>query len=147
MGGERTSERTARNRMEHWCLDLHEFSVLQPRANPRHNPTAGGEDPPDVLSDPKVYVSLPVTGVDIRNTVPLVREWPTGLGKTYPRVDPNRKLAPLGSQYLAGHTNPVTKMQRGEVSEVRSGLLRSKQLDSTGQVLDYPKGQTALKAP
>jgi hypothetical protein len=38
-------------------------------------------------------------------------------------------------------------VQRGEVSEVRGGLLWSKQLDTTGRVLNYSKGQTTLKAP
>ena len=38
-------------------------------------------------------------------------------------------------------------MQPSEASEVRGGLLRGEQLNTTGRVLEYPEGQASLEAP
>ena len=104
---ERAGGRATRDRVEHRRLDLDEAALGEELAQGTDDGEPDLEHAAGVVVRDQVDVALAVAGVDVGESVPLVRELPLRLGEHRERLDPYGELAALRLHHRALGADPV----------------------------------------
>ncbi len=111
VSGEGSRHRPSIHGLENRCLHLDEPAGIHEATQGGDDVTAQDEDAARLFVDDKVQVSLPVAGLHVLQAVPLLRQWPEGLGQQGQLVHPKAGLAGTREEERALGLDNVTDVQ------------------------------------
>src|SRR6267143_1698130 len=106
--------------MHHRCFHFDVASPVEKLPQLLDDPRTRHEHLPRLLVGDQIKVPLPVTKLDVRQPVPLLRQRQQRFGEEEQFLDPDGQLLSFRSKHVAAHSNRITQIQ--QVKQLKTAL-------------------------
>ena len=148
MGEKGPRGRSCRNQLQHRRLDLDEAAAIEELANAAHDRRAGLEDLTRFGVGDQVEIALAITGLQVGETVPLLRQRAQGLGEQNELCGEQSELAGARAQEAAADAQLIAQVEVLEhlTRSLRKIVAAHHDLQLGAAVVDVQEPRLALLA-